>query len=97
MKLYESAENPTDTQTAVNPGTKPLMSAEHIVMTQLRSRLFLRPNTSANIPDGISAIRLTIWNTVSANPTWISEYPSDTSRRTQAAPAIELLNRKLDI
>ena len=97
MKLYESAEKPTDTHTAAKPGTKPLTSAEHIVMIQLRTRLFFLPKTSANMPDGISARRLTIWNTISANPTWIREYPSDTRSSTHAAPAMGMLNKKFDM
>ena len=97
MKLYESAANPTDTQTAAKPGTKPLTSAESMLITELSIRLFLRPKTSANMPDGISAIRLVMWNTVSANPTRTSEYPSDTRSSTHAAPAMEMLNMKFDI
>ena len=97
IKLYDRAANPTDTHTAAKPGIKPLTAAESIVITQLTIRLFLRPMTSANIPEGISARRLTIWNTVSAIPTCISEYPSDTRSNTHAAPAIGILNRKFDI
>ena len=47
--------------------------------------------------DGSSKIMLVMWNTVSAKPTCTSEYPSDTKSNTHAAPAIEILDTKLDI
>ena len=60
-------------------------------------RLFLRPKTSANIPDGTSASMETKWNTVSNIPTSITEKPWEIKSNTHAAPAIEMFPRQLKI
>ena len=64
-----------------------------IVLT--RSILFL-PKTSAKTPDGISKIRLTIWNTVSAIPISTRLYPLAAKIATQA-PVKDKLPRMDDV
>ena len=47
---------------------KIIIISDSIPIMLLTMSIFFLPKTSANTPDGISKIRLTIWNTVSAMP-----------------------------